>query len=102
MRPPYFFIFLLLYTCVHGYTLSRSPLPWFDEVFFASLSHNFWGKGTFFVPNTVIGYEIKLYGFVYFALTGIALGDIRLPQTKPKGARNCLLEAPPLLLFFGL
>lgn len=69
---PYFFIFLLLYGCVHGLTLARSPLPWFDEVFFASLSRNFWEEGTFFVPNTVIGYEIKLYGFVYFALTGLA------------------------------
>jgi len=63
-------IALVLYLIVHLVTISRSPLPWFDEVFFASLSENLWARGTFHVPVSVLPQEIKLYGFVYFWLTG--------------------------------
>jgi hypothetical protein len=66
----YALIFIVV--LLHFITLSISPLPWFDEVFFASLAQNFWENGTFYVPVTVIVYEVKIYGFVYFLFAGIS------------------------------
>ncbi len=51
-------------------TISYNPLAWFDEVFFASMSENFWQKGTFHTPIVVFEEEVKIYGFFYFLYTG--------------------------------
>ena len=59
-----FFIFISLST------LSFSPLPWFDEVFFADLSHSYLYKGGFYLKFSPIfnKTEFLFYGPVYFWL----------------------------------
>ena len=64
-----FFIFISLAT------LSFSPLPWFDEVFFADLSHSYLYKGGFYLKFSPIfnKTELLFYGPVYFWLqAGVA------------------------------
>ncbi|HUN01309.1 MAG TPA: glycosyltransferase family 39 protein [Niabella sp.] len=65
------FLFWLLIAIYHFSTLSFSPLPWFDETFFASISHSVMeGKGlrleagSFYTGNT----PILVYGPVFFYL----------------------------------
>jgi 4-amino-4-deoxy-L-arabinose transferase-like glycosyltransferase len=71
-------IFLLvaaLYMLWHILTLSYYPLPWFDETYFASISHDFIEHGTF-VPYVAYhargGREALTYGPVYFFMTGLS------------------------------
>ncbi|TAF33820.1 MAG: hypothetical protein EAZ57_10250 [Cytophagales bacterium] len=52
------------------FSLGYQPLPWFDEVVFASLGQQFYQFGTFHVPVIAIEDEVPLYGWVYFAGVG--------------------------------
>lgn len=66
---------------LHFITLSIYPLPWFDEVFMASVAQNYLEEGTM-IPDVVQltrgSHESISYGPVYFLFTGLAihLGDI--------------------------
>ncbi|MCU0447346.1 MAG: glycosyltransferase family 39 protein [Microscillaceae bacterium] len=68
----FFSLFLLIYGLIQYYTLAYSPLPWFDEVVFASISQSFGQTGTLQVPAAAFSDELKLYGFVYFLLTNVS------------------------------
>jgi 4-amino-4-deoxy-L-arabinose transferase-like glycosyltransferase len=65
----------LLYIAFHLVTLSYSPLPWYDETYFASMALNFIDHHSF-IP--MIAYHAKVlkedlaYGPVYFILTGLS------------------------------
>ncbi len=62
--------FGLLVLCLQFFSLPYQPLPWFDEVFFASLGDNFWRNGLFNVPVTVMQTPVPLYGWVYPLVLG--------------------------------
>lgn len=67
----FFLLFAFIYLTYHLLTLSSNPLPWFDEVFFASISKNLLEFGTF-VPEvskeTLKNEEVYLYGPIHFFL----------------------------------
>lgn len=71
-----FFGLLLLIIAYHLFTLEIQPLPWFDEVYFASIADNFINHGSF-VPEIASyarnGRPALTYGPVYFFLTGLSL-----------------------------
>src|SRR5215831_5340428 len=64
-------LFALLYCAAHGVTLTRTPLPWADETFFASMTDSLARQGTLHVLAEPITYPTPLliYGPVYFALS---------------------------------
>lgn len=64
-----FWLFIALFAVVQVITLDKSPLPWFDETFFASIAHQ-WSLTGHFTPQVAIFQEVKLYGPIYFWLTG--------------------------------
>jgi len=69
-----FSIFLLLYVAFHLITLDISPLPWFDETFYTSITVNYIEKGTFYqtvMPLFNGGQEILWYGPIYFWFTSV-------------------------------
>ncbi|WP_028978889.1 ArnT family glycosyltransferase [Sporocytophaga myxococcoides] len=71
-----FFGFLLLIIAYHLFTLEIQPLPWFDEVYFASIADNFINNGSL-VPEIASyarnGRPALTYGPVYFFLTGLSM-----------------------------
>lgn len=67
-----FYFVLFIWLIIQLITLDRVPLPWFDEVFFKSLSDNLSKNGNFYVPVTILEQEVKIYGFVYFILTAFS------------------------------
>ena len=66
----YILIASLLYIIYHFVTLAYSPLPWFDEVAFASITNSFIKHHTFYQEAISIGTvgENAMYGPLYFAL----------------------------------
>ena len=64
---------ILVYAAYHLATLKISPLPWFDEVFFASVARS-WAEDRSFellsAPFFLGGKELLTHGPVYFVLTG--------------------------------
>ena len=65
-------VFFVMWIGYHLATLSLSPLPWFDEVFYASISESFRYNGTLILsiaPDHLPGGEALSYGPVYFMLT---------------------------------
>src|SRR6478735_4434527 len=63
-------LFFIAYLSFHFYTLDLNPLPWFDEVFFASISKSLSETGNL-VPLAYKEFwsqEILLYGPVHFLL----------------------------------
>lgn len=71
-----FFGFLLMIIAYHLFTLEIQPLPWFDEVYFASIADNLINNGSF-VPEIASsarnGRPALTYGPVYFFLTGLSM-----------------------------
>jgi|GEM_PF-2500629 4-amino-4-deoxy-L-arabinose transferase-like glycosyltransferase len=65
----------LLYVAWHVATLSVSPLPWYDEVFFAGISQNVAaGKGFYTLPTLEKQpYEALFYGPLYFWLQAFVI-----------------------------
>jgi hypothetical protein len=63
----------LIYVAYHLLTLSYSPLPWFDEVSFASISESYMKHGTFFEDARRLDWhgEKLLYGPIYFVWQGL-------------------------------
>lgn len=69
------FIVLIAFTIFwHFWSLTYSPLPWFDETFFASITHSLInGKGMHLAvcPIQTNGDPVLIYGPVYFIITGL-------------------------------
>lgn len=67
-----FFILLVsvLYVIYHLVTLSYSPLPWFDEVSFASVTNSYIKHHTFYPEaiNITVHRQNTMYGPIYFAI----------------------------------
>lgn len=67
-------VIFLLAIAFHFATLHLYPFPWFDEAFFASITHSFIQEGTF-IPDVVRvvkgNNESLAYGPVYFWLTSL-------------------------------
>ncbi len=64
----------LVYLIIHLTTLSHFPLPWFDEVFFASITESFSQSGTFYPNVSFFAFknrEVITYGPIYFLLNNL-------------------------------
>ena len=68
----FFWIFTILFTVTQLFTLDKVPLPWFDETFFASIAHQWIQTGSL-TPQVAVFQEVKLYGPIYFWLTGATI-----------------------------
>lgn len=84
----------VLYFLAQLATLTRTPLPWGDEVFFASMTDSFSRQGTMHVLVEPVTYPepLLLYGPVYFALS--------VPFERIFGLTPLMSRLPGLL--FGL
>ena len=78
----------ILFFLYHLLTLAISPLPWFDETFFASMTASFNSTGELNLLAAPFAYdgEMLLYGPVYFWITslftqilGLDIVSFRLP-----------------------
>lgn len=72
MRNKHLFLFFLAcYFIIHLTSLAIFPLPWFDEVFFASMTDNFINDTRFFPEVSWFAFEKNegvTYGPIYFIL----------------------------------
>lgn len=72
IKHDYSIIILFLVLCWLGFhviTIQRSPLPWFDEVFFANMTKSFQTTGKLYLAMSTgqyEGQEIIHYGPIYF------------------------------------
>lgn len=67
---------ILLIILWHLWSLQYSPLPWFDETFFASITNSFINSKGFqleICPLQTGGVPVLTYGPVYFLLTAIPI-----------------------------
>ncbi|MCS6821725.1 MAG: hypothetical protein NZ551_07635 [Microscillaceae bacterium] len=64
-------IALAIYAFLQFYSIPYSPLPWFDEVFFADISYNLYKNGTF-IPQVAIFQPEYSYGFVHFLFAALS------------------------------
>jgi len=79
--------FFALFVIYHLVTLSVSPIVWYDETFFNSVTLDFITNHTFFLnvdPNAYHNQEILCYGPVYFVFNGLI---ISLFENSPFFAR---------------
>lgn len=70
-----FYLIIAFTVLWHLWSLTYSPLPWFDETFFVSITKSFLsGKGFMLevCPIQTEGKEVLTYGPVYFLLTGLS------------------------------
>lgn len=68
----WFFSFLgILFVLYHLFTLDISPIPWFDETFFASITSSYTNSGKFLLSIAPYQYsgELFIYGPIYFWTT---------------------------------
>ena len=68
-------ICILLIAIWHFWSLSYSPLPWFDETFFASITNSLMNGHGFHLavcPIQTNGEQVLTYGPVYFLLTTLS------------------------------
>ncbi len=68
-------LIILGYLLYNFLTLAISPIPWFDEVWFASITHSFITKGKFLLEICPLrtDKEVLAYGPVYFLLTAASV-----------------------------
>lgn len=89
-------VYALFYVAWHVWTLPYAPLPWFDEVVFASISRH-WTESASLVPGVTSaalhGLPFKIYGFVSFTIHGIGMQLLPLPlgYRLPTFLFGCLL-----------
>lgn len=93
-----------LYILYHLATLSYSPIPWFDEVCFASITRSYINNGTYFQEARSISLDEQasmVYGPVYFVLQSFI---IKLFGWKLFVFRlsNCLFGILNLYLIFRI
>ncbi|WP_291861825.1 glycosyltransferase family 39 protein [Marinilabilia sp.] len=71
----FFYSLLIITGAWHVWSLIYSPLPWFDETFFVSITKSLL-KGNGFLlevcPIQTEGKEVLTYGPIYFLLTGLS------------------------------
>ena len=86
----------VLYCLAQLATLTRTPLPWGDEVFFASMTDSFSRQGTMHVLVEPVTYPqpLLLYGPVYFALS--------VPFERIFGLTPVMSRLPGLLFGLGV
>ena len=67
----FIFSFIIVLFVYHLVTLQISPLPWFDETFFASITSTYSASGTYALRIAPFAYnnELLLYGPLYFWIT---------------------------------
>ncbi len=75
---------LIVFSIVSLISLSISPMPWFDEVVFASIAHSF-SSGSFFEltaapPIFDSSRQVYVYGPVYFAISSIPIALFGLSE----------------------
>jgi len=71
----FFYLLLSILGIWHLWSLLYSPLPWFDETFYASITKSLLeGKGFLLevCPIQTEGKEVLTYGPIYFLLTGLS------------------------------
>ncbi len=68
-------VFIVIIFILHLFLLPISPLPWFDEVFFTSVTNSFLTRGDFYLDVSPLfnDKEVLTYGPVYFVLTSIPI-----------------------------
>ena len=91
-----FAVLAALYCLAQLATLTRTPLPWGDEVFFASMTDSFSRQGTLHVLVEPVTYPqpLLLYGPVYFALS--------VPFERIFGLTPVMSRLPGLLFGLGV
>jgi 4-amino-4-deoxy-L-arabinose transferase-like glycosyltransferase len=70
-----FYALIITMTIWHIWSLAYSPLPWFDETFFASITHSLMNGHGFHLaicPIQTNGEQVLTYGPIYFLLTTIS------------------------------
>jgi hypothetical protein len=74
-RKNNFFIVFFLWVLFHIITLQRSPLVWFDEAFFASITKSFQENGKFYLTMATLDdfekNEVLWYGPIYFYIQNL-------------------------------
>lgn len=65
--------FTIVYVTVHLLTLGRSPLPWFDDTFFASITDSVVRNGELKLLVSPLWFDkpVYIYGPAYFGLTSL-------------------------------
>jgi len=73
-------IYAILYIAIHLYTLSISPLPWFDETYMASIAQEFITTGNLFPKVAQVRQmdQELIYGPVYFLISGLFIKSFGL------------------------
>ena len=75
----YYFLILysIAYVLFHIMTLDRSPMPWFDEVYFVNITESLISKGELLSSATCIDSDkpVLLYGPIYFLITGFSINN---------------------------
>jgi|GEM_PF-1136425 len=66
---------IIVYLLIQLVTLTRSPLPWFDDTFFASIAESLYRNGELKLSVSPLWFDkpVYIYGPAYFVLTGAAL-----------------------------
>lgn len=99
----FFYTVLAVAAIWHLWSLSLSPLPWFDETFYASITHSLLHGNGFRlgVWSWFSDKEILLYGPVYFITAGLPL---RLMEFDPFSFRitNLVFGATLIWMVHGL
>ncbi len=71
----FYYLFLIIICVWHLWSLIYSPLPWFDETFFVSITKALLNGHGFMLevcPIQTEGKEVLTYGPVYFSFTGLS------------------------------
>jgi hypothetical protein len=65
-------------------TLSKSPLPWYDEIFFADVTNNLIksGKLELNVIASKEGSPVYIYGFLYFLIQKYLAFDLGISMLQ--------------------
>lgn len=104
ISPFAFILFLILIALWHLWSLTYSPLPWYDETFFASITKALIEGNGFnpeICPIKTNGREVLTYGPIYFLLTsastkimGMGIFSFRII--------NLLFGALSIVLFYNI
>jgi 4-amino-4-deoxy-L-arabinose transferase-like glycosyltransferase len=94
------FLWILVWAVFHFFTLGISPMPWYDEVFYANIADSFSRTGKMFLGMSIYpddtGREILRYGPVYFWIQSFM---IKIFGLKPEVVRMLNLLSGISLVF---
>src|SRR5262245_36672117 len=73
LRLVAFVLLVTAYLALHFLTLARSPLPWFDDTFYASITDSVVRTGELKLRVGPLWFDkpVYIYGPAYFAVTGV-------------------------------